>query len=238
MSPSARQGRRDPFGVVVVAAGSGRRLGAEVPKAFVTLAGGPLLEYAVRSALAAGPVAVVVAAPPSHVDEAIEVVEPLSREHGIPVQVVPGGVERGDSVLAGMRWLPAECEVVLVHDAARALAPPVLFRMVAAAVALDRPAVVPSLPVVDTIKRVDGNLVVATLDRESLRIVQTPQGFRRDVLLAAHATHGSLATDDAGLVERLGVPVRVVDGHPAAFKITTPEDLLRAERLVADAARD
>ena len=229
---------RPGFGVVVVAAGSGTRLGAPVPKAFVTVAGRPLLWYAVRSAVQARPLAVVVAAPAAHVDDAIAVVEPLSREHGIPVQVVPGGAERGDSVLAGVRWLPAECEVVLVHDAARALAPPVLFRIVAGTVTDAVPAVVPGLPVVDTVKSVDdAGLVTGTLERGRLRIVQTPQGFRRDVLVEAHRVHGSLATDDAGLVERLGRPVRVVEGHPAARKITTPEDLLHAERLVADAAR-
>lgn len=217
-------------GIVIVAAGSGTRLGADVPKAFVTVAGRPLLEYAARSALAARPAAVVVAAPATHVDDAIEVLEPLSREHGIPVQVVPGGAERGDSVLAAVRWLPEECEVVLVHDAARAFAPPELFQRVAAAVSQESPAVVPGLAVIDTVKVVDGHgLVVATPDRDSLRIVQTPQGFRREVLLAAHAAYGSLATDDAGLVERLGRPVLVVDGDPAAHKITTPEDLARAQ---------
>ena len=225
-------------GVVVVAAGSGARLGAGVPKAFVQLAGRPLLEYAVRSALQARPALVVVAAPPSHLDDANAVVEPLSRERGIPVQVVPGGDERGDSVLAAVRWLPPDCEVVLVHDAARALAPAELFRRVARAVTQERPAVVPGLPVVDTVKTVDdAGLVGQTLDRSQLRLIQTPQGFRRDVLLAAHAAYGSLATDDAGLVERLGRPVLVIEGHPAAGKITTPADLLRAERLLADTAR-
>ncbi len=223
-------------GVVIVAAGPGTRLGAAVPKAFVTVAGRPLLWYAVRSALLAGPAAVVVAAPGSHVDDAIALLEPLSREHGIPVQVVPGGVERGDSVLVAVRWLPAECDVVLVHDAARAFAPPELFERVAAAISEATAAVVPGLPVVDTIKAVDDDgLVTATLDRDRLRAIQTPQGFRRDVLLAAHAAHGSSATDDAGLVERLGRPVLVVDGDHAARKITTPADLQWAGDLhVAD----
>lgn len=236
MAPRAIRRHRQPFGVVVVAAGSGRRLGADVPKAFVTVGGRPLLEYAVRSALAARPAVVVVVAPATHLDEATMVVEPLSRERGIPVQVVPGGQERGDSVLAGVRWLPEECEIVLVHDAARAFAPTELFLRVAGAVDAGRPAIVPGLPVVDTVKVVDGSLVTATLDRQTLRIIQTPQGFRRESLLAAHAAHGSLATDDAGLIERLGLPVHVVDGHPDAVKITTGEDLLRAERLHADAA--
>ncbi|MBK8470400.1 MAG: 2-C-methyl-D-erythritol 4-phosphate cytidylyltransferase [Actinomycetales bacterium] len=221
-------------GVVIVAAGSGTRLGAAQPKAFVPVAGAPLLTHAVRAATAAAGVsAVVVVAPTTHLDDAAALVEPVSRSSGIPVQVVPGGAERGDSVLAGLRWLPQECDIVLVHDAARAFAPPELFERVAAAVTEQTPAIVPGLPVVDTIKVVDDDgFVRDTPDRASLRAVQTPQGFRRDVLLAAHATHGSSATDDATLVERLGLRVLVVDGHPAADKITTPADVVRLERLV------
>jgi 2-C-methyl-D-erythritol 4-phosphate cytidylyltransferase len=225
-------------GVVIVAAGSGSRLGASVPKAFVCVAGRPLLEYAVRSALSCRPAALVVAAPTTHVDDALTLVEPLSREHGIPVQVVPGGAERGDSVLAGVRWLPEACDVVLVHDAARAFTPSGVFQRVAAAVSEAVPAVVPVMPLIDTVKVVDADgFVVSTPDRATLRIVQTPQGFRRDVLLAAHAAHGSLATDDAALVELLGLRVGTVPGDPDAIKVTTPEDLAYAERLLASAAR-
>ncbi len=221
-------------GVVIVAAGSGSRLGANVPKAFVTVAGRPLLWYAVRAALRSRPAAVVVAAPATHLDDANEAIDALRGEHGIPVQVVPGGVERGDSVLAAVRWLPAECEVVLVHDAARAFAPSEVFERVAAAVSVPTPAVVPVLPVVDTVKVVDADgVVVRTADRDTLRIVQTPQGFRRDVLLEAHRVHGSLATDDAGLVERLGMRVGTVPGDPAALKVTTPADLAAVGHVVA-----
>ena len=221
------------IGVLVLAAGSGSRLGASVPKAFVEVGGTTLLGYAVRAALGARNVGcVVVAAPADWVDAAIDVTEPLSRAYGIPVQVVPGGAERGDSVLAAVRWLPAECDLVLIHDAARAFATSALFDRVAAAVTADTPAVVPGEPVVDTIKTVDGNgFVVGTPDRALLRAVQTPQGFVRDVLLEAHAAYGSVATDDAGLVERLGRPVLVVAGESDAFKVTTPDDLARAHRL-------
>ena len=212
-------------GVVIVAAGSGSRLGAAVPKAFVLVGGRPLLWYAVRSALACHPAALVVAA---------TVVDALGRQAGIPVRVVAGGAERGDSVLAGTDALPAECEVVLVHDAARAFAPPDVFERVASAVTTDTAAIVPVLPVVDTMKVVDEQgFVVGTADRESLRIVQTPQGFRREVLLEAHRRHGSVATDDAALVELLGRRVGTVAGDPAALKVTTPDDLAHAERLVA-----
>ena len=122
--------------------------------------------------------------------------------------------------------------MVLVHDAARALTPSALFADVAAAVAAGAPAVVPGLPVVDTVKQVDeSGTVVATPPRASLRAIQTPQGFRRDVLERAHAEAGAHSvTDDAALVEALGLPVLVVPGDPRAHKITTPDDL---DRVVA-----
>ncbi len=162
------------------------------------------------------------------------VVAPLADAAGVPCRLVAGGAERGDSVLAGLRALPDELAIVLVHDAARAFAPADVFARVAEAVRAGHPAVVPGQPVVDTIKSVDAaGVVTGTPDRQSLRAVQTPQGFDRATLAGAHA-QGSLATDDAALVERLGVPVLVVDGHPDAFKVTTAADLLRAERLVAD----
>ncbi len=222
-------------GVVIVAAGSGTRLGAAVPKAFVPLGSHPLLWYAARAALRTRHLrCLVTVVPPTHLADTHDLLTPLALQTGVPVHVAPGGAERGDSVLAGVRWLPAECAVVLVHDAARALTPPAVFDRVAAAVSEQVPAVVPGLPVVDTVKSVDDQgLVTATPDRAALRAVQTPQGFRRDVLLAAHAAYGSLATDDAGLVERLGRPVRVVDGDPLARKITTAEDLRWARSLVA-----
>jgi 2-C-methyl-D-erythritol 4-phosphate cytidylyltransferase len=114
-----------------------------------------------------------------------------------------------------------------------AFTPSAVFERVAAAVTEAAPAVVPVMPVVDTVKVVDAEgFVVSTPGRAALRIVQTPQGFRRDVLLAAHAAHGSLATDDAGLVELLGLRVGTVPGDPAAYKITSPADLAHAERLV------
>lgn len=232
--PSDADALSGSVGVVIVAAGSGSRLGAAVPKAFVLVGGRPLLWYAVRSALACHPAAIVVAAPGTHVAEAGAIVDAPGRQAGIPVRVVAGGAERGDSVLAGINSLPPQCQVVLVHDAARAFAPPEVFERVAAAVTTALPAVVPVLPVVDTVKVVDERgVVVRTAERESLRIVQTPQGFRRDVLLEAHRRHGSLASDDAALVELLGRRVGTVPGDPAAVKVTTPEDLEHVERLVA-----
>ena len=153
------------------------------------------------------------------------------------VTVVTGGATRQGSVLAALRSLPPEVDTVLVHDAARPLAPVELIEAVAQAVADGAPAVVPGLPVTDTIKRVDaGQRVVETPAREQLRAVQTPQGFARAVLEQAHRSAAASVTDDAGLVELLGTPVLVVPGHPHAFKITHPEDLVRAEALLASGA--
>ena len=148
------------------------------------------------------------------------------------VTVVAGGSERSRSVAAGLAALRDDVDVVLVHDAARCLAPAALFDRLAEAVRAGAPAVVPGLAVTDTIKQVDGDgRVVATPERSSLRAVQTPQAFRRSVLVDAHAS-GEDATDDAALVERLGGVVTVVDGDPLAFKVTTPDDLERAGRIL------
>jgi 2-C-methyl-D-erythritol 4-phosphate cytidylyltransferase len=150
------------------------------------------------------------------------------------VRVVAGGAERGDSVAAGLAALGPDVDVVLVHDAARALAPSELFDRVAAAVRAGAPAAVPGVPVVDTVKQVDEQgHVTATPPRATLRAIQTPQGFRRDVLERAHAVW-SEATDDAALVERLGLPVLVVDGDRRALKVTTADDLETAARILAE----
>ena len=236
MNRSAGAGR---VGVIVVAAGSGSRLGAGVPKAFVPLAGEPILAHALRGVLSCTTVdEVVVVVPDSHRDDAVIVGIEVSKVLGFParVTITSGGVERGDSVAAGLRVLPEAVDVVLVHDAARCLTPVGVFDRVIAAVtggAMGVVAVVPGIPVVDTIKQVTAaGLVVATPARSTLRAIQTPQGFRRDVLERAHALGGN-ATDDAALVERLGERVLVVDGDPRALKVTTPHDLETAARLLA-----
>ncbi|MEY9952751.1 2-C-methyl-D-erythritol 4-phosphate cytidylyltransferase [Leifsonia sp. EB34] len=217
--------------VVVVAAGSGTRLGAEVPKAFVELDGSTLLErslHAVRGMRSgAEPVLVV---PADRVREAAEVGQ---RVFGRPVEVVGGGVTRQQSVAAGLAVIGDDVEVVLVHDAARALTPSTLFDAVVDAVAETGHGVIPGLPVSDTIKRVhaDGS-VHETVDRSTLAAVQTPQGFPREQLLAAYAAATTDETDDAGLVAAAGYRVTVLPGATEAFKITTPWDLQRARDLV------
>ncbi|MGH8823071.1 MAG: 2-C-methyl-D-erythritol 4-phosphate cytidylyltransferase [Jiangellaceae bacterium] len=214
---------------ILVAAGRGDRLGPGGPKALRLLGDAPLLVHAVGAAVASGAVdLVVVAAPLGDVDE----IRDLLARHAPHLLVVPGGPSRRHSVAAALTALPTPVEVVLVHDAARCLAPPALFTTVAKAVTDGADAVVPTLPVADTVKQIAGDVVVATLDRSRLRAAQTPQGFRRDVLERAHATVDEDATDDAAMVERMGVTVRVVPGDEEAFKITRPPDLVFAEAVL------
>ena len=223
--------------VVIVAAGSGSRLGADLPKAFVEVEGTPLLTHAVCRAVACADVShLVVVAPPDHLamaESCVAVGAAALIPTGLVTTVVPGGRERGDSVMAGLAALPADVEIVLVHDAARALAPASLFDTVVAAVRSGHPAVVPGLPVVDTVKEVDeAGVVRATPDRARLRAVQTPQGFDRAILDRAHEAATDQATDDGALVERLGLPVIVIPGDPLAHKITTAADLALAALLL------
>lgn len=216
---------------VVPAAGRGERLGPGAAKALRVLAGRSLLAHAVARLRAAALVDLVVVAVPA--GEA----ERLAAELG--VVTVVGGADRRASVAAALAVLPAEVDVVLVHDAARPLVPPRLVDAVARAVLDGAPAVVPGLPVADTIKRVDADgWVLETPARAQLRAVQTPQGFRRSVLERAHALPrmATEPTDDAGLVELLGEPVLVVDGAEEAFKVTRPADLGRAEALLLSEA--
>jgi 2-C-methyl-D-erythritol 4-phosphate cytidylyltransferase len=150
--------------------------------------------------------------------------------------VVCGGETRQDSVRMALAALPDDVGVVLVHDAARPLVPSELVDAVAGAVLAGAPAVVPCLPLADTVKRADaGGRVVETLRRDELRAIQTPQGFAREVLLQAHdlQVEAAAVTDDAGLVELLGLPVLLVAGHDEAFKVTRPLDLVLAEAVLA-----
>jgi 2-C-methyl-D-erythritol 4-phosphate cytidylyltransferase len=215
-------------------------MGPGVPKALRLLAGEPILVHAVRSLVAAPSVdVVVVAAPPGEVGAVramlAEVLPPR-----ITLAVVAGGTDRQESVRLALAVLPDDVDVVLVHDAARCLVPVAVTEAVIAEVRGGAGAVVPGVPVADTVKRVAaGGEVTATVDRSDLWGVQTPQGFSRVVLMAAHeaARHDTAAaggaTDDAALVERMGGRVRVIGGSEEAFKVTRPIDLLLAEAVLA-----
>ena len=227
---------REPrVAVVVVAAGSGTRLGAGRPKAFVTLRGRTLLEHslhAVRGMRYA--VEAIVVAPADLAEDAAWLAE---QALGVPATVVAGGETRQRSVAEGLAVVDPAVDVVLVHDAARALAPTSLFDAVVEAVLERGYGVVPGLPVSDTVKRVgDAGEVHETVDRSALSAVQTPQGFPREQLLTAYALAESDETDDAGLVAAAGFRVDVVPGDAHAFKVTTPWDLRRAEELLSGVA--
>lgn len=212
---------------IIAAAGRGHRLGSALPKSLVTVAGAPLVVHAVRTMRQAGVDIIVVAAPADCVDD-IQALVPEAH-------VIAGGVLRQDSVSLALSTLPDDVDIVLVHDAARGLAPAAVAGAVVDAVRAGADAVVPVVPVADTIKEVDAvGSIVATLDRSKLRAVQTPQGFRREVLQRAHdAATGAEVTDDAALVEAVGVVVTTVPGAPLAMKVTTSADLAIAESLVA-----
>ncbi len=210
--------------VIIPAGGSGERLGAKIPKALVHIGGRTLIEHAVANM---SPIAdlVIVAAPKGLESKFQELL-------GSEVVIVTGGMSRTESVNAALSQLPKDCKYVLVHDAARPLASTDLARRVIKELDAGVLAVIPGLKVSDTIKRItiDG-FVKKTPNRSKLRAAQTPQGFTRETLIAAHNLESD-ATDDAALVEELDIRVKVILGEERALKITTPDDLDRAERYL------
>ena len=220
--------------LVLVAAGQGERLGAGVPKALATLANQTLLSHAVRNALKVdGLTELVVTAPEAHIEEFAEIVIGVANDAdtSADIKFVVGGVTRQDSISNGLDAIDAEDGVVLVHDVARSLTPASLFERVALAVQASGSGVVPIQPVVDTIKRIVGEQVSETVDRTTLGAAQTPQGFPLQQLRAAYANPAANFTDDAALFQSTGATVIHVPGEALAFKITTPDDLIRAEGL-------
>jgi len=240
---------------VVVAAGRGERFGGDRPKALLELGGTPLVVHAVRALREGGCTGVVVAAAPdlvsvvgglltesglavsgSHAPPAASDQADYALFDGAPVVVVGGGSTRQASVCAALAAVPAGTRWVLIHDAARPLVPAAVAASVLSALAEGARAVIPVLPVVDTLKSVDAaGQITTTVDRTDIRRAQTPQGFERDVLIRALdecARKGNEVTDDAAAVAALGVPVRTVPGDERGLKITTPADLALAEALL------
>jgi 2-C-methyl-D-erythritol 4-phosphate cytidylyltransferase len=228
--PRLHDGR--DVGVIVVAAGKGTRTGSEEPKQFRWVAGKPMLLHSIQAFMAHPAVACVVAVlPRSHAADPPPWIFQCDLER---LMISTGGRERGDSVYNGLEDLPDEITTVLVHDAARPLVTDETIARVIDAARAGR-SVTAALPVVDTLKRVDSEgRIVGTVDRSTLWRAQTPQGFPRSVLERAHhdaRQQGIAATDDAGLCERIGVPVFVVRGSERAMKVTEPGDFARAEAI-------
>lgn len=217
---------------IIVAAGRGERMGAGAPKAFLPVAGVPMLVRSAHAFDAAESVtAIAVVVPADRIDEARELLRGLKK----PVTVVAGGERRQDSVRRGLDALPAGFDgIVLVHDAARPLVDAALIDAVAAA-AIRAGAAIPVLPVADTIKRIEDGIVRATVDRTELGAAQTPQGFTIALLREAYEAaerDGALLTDEAMAIERIGRPVRAVPGSARNRKITTADDLAWAEDVL------
>lgn len=215
---------------ILLCAGRGERLGAGVPKATVPLAGRPLFAWSLETLQRAACVdSIVVVGPVRTLREL------LAASGHAPAKVVAwveGGEERQHSVARGLAALPADCDLVAVHDCARALvSEAVVARAVAAA--REHGAAIAAVPLADTLKRVEGDVIRDTPSRAGLWCAQTPQVFRRDWLEAAHAAAGGTATDDAALIEALGHAVHVAEGEALNFKVTTPADRTLAESYLA-----
>ena len=226
--------------VVLVAAGDGTRLGAGIPKSLVKVGEQSLLEHALEHIVGASGLAqIIVASHENHVPEFERIVRAKVASLGaghIALSFTPGGTSRQGSITNALAKVHADLSVVLVHDAARAFAPAELFDRVANAVRITGSSIVPVLPIVDSIKRVDGDVLVAAVDRSELRAAQTPQGFVAGELIAAHANVEGDFTDDAALMQSLGKKVQTVEGDAVAFKITTPADLAYAELMQSSGA--
>ncbi len=220
------------WAAIIVAAGKSKRLKSPVPKPFLRVDGQKtMLDLCLKSFRKAGGLgSVVVVTQPAYLERAAQAIQ----RAGLRGLAVEGGKEREDSVLRGLLVLPPALKYVLVHDAARPLVKPAVIQRVLKALR-GWGAVIPAVPVADTLKAVSGSRVVKTLDRSALRAVQTPQGFRLPLLRKAFwkgGPQGSRLTDDAAVAEAAGYSVHVVEGDSLNFKVTTPEDLQRLRNIV------
>jgi 2-C-methyl-D-erythritol 4-phosphate cytidylyltransferase/2-C-methyl-D-erythritol 2,4-cyclodiphosphate synthase len=215
---------------IIAGAGMGHRLGAQIPKALIQIQGITLLERAFIS-LSKVVDEIIITAPEGYEEQFKAIV-------GQSAEVVTGGVLRSDSIRVALKALSPSVESVLIHDAARALASSALAAKVLGELRSGQSAVIPVLKVIDTIKEIDRDgFVRATPDRSSLVAAQTPQGFNRQVLERAHSASDD-ATDDAALVEAIGVKVKTIEGEASAFKITTKEDIGQALLLLSPSNRN
>ncbi len=219
---------------IIVAAGSGVRLGSSVPKAFVKIGGRTMLSYSLVTVRQIDSISEVVITIPKGFENAARA-EVAAAGLGVPVKITPGGMERQDSVRIALELTSSESELVIVHDAARPLATSAIFEACLSAAARAGGAIA-AVQVSDTLKRIADGAISATVARAGLWQAQTPQAFRRDLLVGAHqraVREGIVATDDADLVERTGARVEVVEASTNNIKITTPSDLSIVEAILA-----
>ena len=219
---------------IIVAAGSGVRLGSSVPKAFVKIGGRTMLFYSLVTIRQVSSIDEVVITVPAGFENAARA-EVAAAGLVVPVKITPGGIERQDSVRIALELTSAESELVIVHDAARPLATPAIFEACLGAAARIGGAIA-AIPVADTLKRIADGAISATVARVGLWQAQTPQAFRRHLLVAAHQRAVSekiVATDDADLVERTGARVEAVEASTENIKITTRSDLAIVETIIA-----
>lgn len=214
---------------IIVAAGSGVRLGAKSPKAFVKINGKPMLEYSLKAYQdCTGVTEIVLVKPPSYQFNGLKYFERYSKL----ATIVSGGKERLDSVRAGLNAVSPKADIILLHDAARPLIKPEQIASVVSAVKKHGAAILAS-PVTDTVKKADKDWIKATVDRSGLWKAQTPQGFNKDILARSHFTQRSKpVTDDSQLVEMIRGKVFIVPGDDSNIKITTPIDLEIASCLL------
>jgi 2-C-methyl-D-erythritol 4-phosphate cytidylyltransferase len=223
---------------IIVAAGSGARLGRSEPKAFVRLGGHPMLYYSFAALARVAGIEEIIVTVPAGMEAAARACGVAANAAHLPIKITPGGAERQDSVRIALALVSAESDLVIVHDAARPLARPELFAACLAA-AERAGAAIAAIPVADTLKRVAEGAITATIARAGLWQAQTPQAFHRPILIAAHdraASEKTTATDDADLAERNGATVEVVDSAAPNLKVTTQADLAMAEAILASRA--
>jgi 2-C-methyl-D-erythritol 4-phosphate cytidylyltransferase len=220
---------------IIPAAGEGRRMGSAVEKQFLHLRGIPILAHTLRvfeqSTKIDGIVLVVAAQQRLALESEVLGPHPCKKL----LQVIDGGAERQDSVANGLRAIPPKCDLVVVHDGVRPLVSIALLEAVLEA-AHDHGAAIAAIPAGDTVKQAESQKVVATLERETIWLAQTPQVFQAELLRKAYenaAKDQAVVTDDAALVERIGVAVHLVHGSPENIKVTTPADLVVAEAILA-----
>jgi len=220
---------------IIVAAGSGSRLGRGEPKAFVALAGRTMLAWSLATIARVASVEEVVVAVPAGREAAAR--REASALLTIPVKIAPGGAERQDSVRIALALTSAQSELVIIHDAARPFATPEMFTACLALASRSGGGAIAAIPVADSLKRVDpGGAISSSVPRSDLWQAQTPQAFRRALLVAAHdqaLRDGVVVTDDADLAERIGARVEVVESNARNFKITTEADLELAQAWLA-----